>query len=283
MESNAITDITTCIRKNLFISIKATRDVYEGEVLEMKHVKDDEGHLLWIDMTLRTAKASKQITLSKNLAEAISGVNIGDVLYVEPNVGLVKRLGRSETRADEYDLEGDRYVQLTKSAVHNVKEKDILLSLHDLDYAFNRYSDDITLFTRARVDEIVSSYVHMGIGKYTESILWFTEADKLSTADLSALCKLSDQFSSLKIVVTVSSRMNQSLFTDLFFITKMCECENVVDLIEYFLKRKLENELRNTISEIATFSNYSSILKVLKFSNTVQEFSRFYALHAATK
>ncbi|KAM0680096.1 RuvB ATP-dependent DNA helicase pontin [Glugoides intestinalis] len=283
VESCIVTDITACIRKNVFISIRATRDVYEGEVLEMKHVKDEEGQLLWIEMTLRTAKASKQITLSKNLAAAISGVNIGDVMYVEPNVGLVKRLGRSETQVDEYDLEGDRYVQLTKSAVHNVKEKDIVLSLHDLDYAFNRYCDDITLFTRTRVDEIVNSYITMGIGKYTESILWLMQAEKLSAADMSVLCQLSDQFTSLKIAACVASRVSHPLFNDFFFITKMSECENVVDLIEYFLKRKLGNELRSVISEIATFNNYSSVLEVLKFSNTAQEFASFYNMHTATK
>ena len=60
---------------------------------------------------------------------------MGDVIYVEANNGAVKRVGRSDTFATEYDLEADEFVPVPKGDVH--KKKDIVqdVTLYDLDMA----------------------------------------------------------------------------------------------------------------------------------------------------
>lgn len=40
-------------------------------------------------------------------------VNIGDVIYVEANSGSVKRVGRSDAYATEFDLEAEEYVPVS--------------------------------------------------------------------------------------------------------------------------------------------------------------------------
>ena len=47
---------------------------------------------------------------------------MGDVIYIEANSGAVKRQGRSDTFATEYDLEAEEYVPLPKGDVHKKKE-----------------------------------------------------------------------------------------------------------------------------------------------------------------
>lgn len=47
---------------------------------------------------------------------------MGDVIYIESNSGAVKRVGRSDAFATEFDLEAEEYVPLPKGEVHKKKE-----------------------------------------------------------------------------------------------------------------------------------------------------------------
>lgn len=49
-------------------------------------------------------------------------VVVGDVIYIEANSGAVKRVGRSDAFASEFDLEAEEYVPLPKGEVHKKKE-----------------------------------------------------------------------------------------------------------------------------------------------------------------
>lgn len=41
-------------------------------------------------------------------------LQVGDVIYIEANSGAVKRVGRSDAHATEFDLEAEEYVPLPK-------------------------------------------------------------------------------------------------------------------------------------------------------------------------
>lgn len=64
----------------------------------------------------------------------------GDVIYIEASSGAVKRCGRCDTHATEYDLEAEEYVPLPKGDVHKRKEIVQDVTLHDLDSANARPS-----------------------------------------------------------------------------------------------------------------------------------------------
>ena len=49
-------------------------------------------------------------------------VAMGDVIYIEANSGAVKRVGRCDAFATEYDLEAEEYVPIPKGEVHKKKE-----------------------------------------------------------------------------------------------------------------------------------------------------------------
>ena len=49
-------------------------------------------------------------------------MSVGDVIYIEANSGAVKRVGRSDAFASEFDLEAEEYVPLPKGDVHKRKE-----------------------------------------------------------------------------------------------------------------------------------------------------------------
>ena len=52
---------------------------------------------------------------------------------MEANSGAVKRVGRSDAYATEFDLEADEYVPMPKGDVHKKKEIVQDVTLHDLD------------------------------------------------------------------------------------------------------------------------------------------------------
>jgi len=55
------------------------------------------------------------------------------MIYIEANNGAVKRVGRSDVYASEFDLEADEYVPVPKGDVHKKKEIVQDVTLHDLD------------------------------------------------------------------------------------------------------------------------------------------------------
>lgn len=56
---------------------------------------------------MKTAKGTKQLKLDPTIYESLQKekVETGDVIYIEANSGAVKRQGRSDSYATEYDLE----------------------------------------------------------------------------------------------------------------------------------------------------------------------------------
>merc|ERR1712091_739460 len=80
---------------------------------------------------------AKQLRLDPSIYEQMQKekVAVGDVIYVEGSTGAVKRVGRSDAYATEFDLEAEEYVPLPKGDVHKKKEIVQDITLHDLDSA----------------------------------------------------------------------------------------------------------------------------------------------------
>ncbi len=62
-------------------------------------------------------------------------MRVGDVIYIESNSGSVKRVGRCDAYAAEFDLEAEEYVPLPKGDAHKKREVIQDVTLHDLDMA----------------------------------------------------------------------------------------------------------------------------------------------------
>lgn len=88
-------------------------------------------------ITLKTSKGTKQLKLDPSIYENMQKekVQVGDVIYIEASSGNVKRVGRCDAYATEFDLEAEEYVPLPKGDVHKKKEIVQDVTLHDLDIA----------------------------------------------------------------------------------------------------------------------------------------------------
>lgn len=130
-------------RRAIGLRIKETKEVYEGEVTELTPVETENpmgGYgktVSHVVLGLKTSKGTKQLKLDPSIYESLQKekVETGDVIYIEANSGAVKRQGRSDNFATEFDLEAEEYVPLPKGDVHKKKEVIQDVTLHDLDVA----------------------------------------------------------------------------------------------------------------------------------------------------
>nr|XP_020138862.1 LOW QUALITY PROTEIN: ruvB-like 1 [Microcebus murinus] len=130
-------------RRAIGLRIKETKEVYEGEVTELTPCETENpmgGYgktISHVIIGLKTAKGTKQLKLDPSIFESLQKerVEAGDVIYIEANSGAVKRQGRCDTYATEFDLEAEEYVPLPKGDVHKKKEIIQDVTLHDLDVA----------------------------------------------------------------------------------------------------------------------------------------------------
>jgi RuvB-like protein 1 (pontin 52) len=147
---------------------------------------------------LKTAKGSKQLKLDPSIYEALQKekVEVGDVIYIEANSGAVKRQGRSDGYATEFDLEAEEYVPLPKGEVHKKKEVVQDVTLHDLDAAnakpqggqdvlsmmgqlLKPKKTEITDKLRREINKVVDKYIDQGIAELVPGVLFIDEIHML--------------------------------------------------------------------------------------------------------
>ncbi|CAN0450222.1 unnamed protein product, partial [Ectocarpus sp. 12 AP-2014] len=136
--------------------------------------------------------------LDPSIYEALQkeGVAVGDGVYVEANSGAVKRVGRSDAYATEFDLEAEEYVPLPKGEVHKKKEIVQDVTLHDLDVANARpqggqdvlsmmgqlmkpKKTEITEKLRTEINKVVNRYIDQGVAELVPGVLFVDEVHML--------------------------------------------------------------------------------------------------------
>merc|ERR1712147_142743 len=141
---------------------------------------------------------SKTLKLAPQIYESLSKekVSVGDVIYVEASSGAVKRVGRSDSYATEYDLEADEYVPVPKGDVHKKKEIVQDVSLHDLDMAnakpqsgqdlmsimgsvMKPRKTEVTEKLRLEINKVVNRYIDQGIAELVPGVLFIDEVHML--------------------------------------------------------------------------------------------------------
>lgn len=191
-------------RRAIGLRIKEVKEVYEGEVTEITPVESENpfgGYgktISHVIVGLKTVKGTKQLKLDPSIYESIQKekAQVGDVIYIEANTGAVKRQGRCDTYATEYDLEAEEYVPLPKGDVHKKKEVVQDVTLHDLDVANARpqggqdimsmmgqlikpKKTEITDKLRKEINKVVNKYIDQGVAELVPGVLFIDEVHML--------------------------------------------------------------------------------------------------------
>lgn len=191
-------------RRAIGLRIKEVKEVYEGEVTEMTPTETESSYggygktVSHVVIGLRTVKGTKQLKLDPSIYETLQKekVEVGDVIYIEANSGSVKRQGRCDAYATEYDLETEEYVPLPKGEVHKKKEVVQDVTLHDLDVANARpqggqdilsimgsmikpKKTEITDKLRREINKVVNKYIDQGVAELVPGVLFIDEVHML--------------------------------------------------------------------------------------------------------
>jgi RuvB-like protein 1 (pontin 52) len=191
-------------RRAIGLRIKESKEVYEGEVTELTPEETENplgGYgktISHVIVGLKTTKGAKQLRLDPSIYEALQKekVAVGDVIYIEATNGSVKRVGRSDAYATEYDLEAEEYVPVPKGDVHKKKELVQDVTLHDLDVANARpqggqdimsmmgqmmkpKKTEITEKLRTEINKVVNRYIDQGVAELVPGVLFVDEVHML--------------------------------------------------------------------------------------------------------
>lgn len=228
-------------RRAIGLRIKESKEVYEGEVTELS-AEETENPLGGYGRTishviigLKTTKGTKQLRLDASIYEALQKerITVGDVIYIEANSGAVKRVGRSDTYAAEYDLEADEYVPLPKGDVHKKKEIVQDVTLHDLDVANARpqggggsdllsvmgqlvkpKKTEITEKLRTEINRVVNRYIDQGVAELVPGVLFIDEVHMLDIECFTYLNRALE--SSLSPIVIFATNRGVCTYVDEF-------------------------------------------------------------------
>ncbi|CAD27111.1 DNA helicase domain [Encephalitozoon cuniculi GB-M1] len=202
------------LRRSILVRMRELKDVYEGEVVELRIVDEENPlssypkRIKEMFVILKTSKESKKLKLAPSLYEQIDKQRIvnGDVVYIEVNSGVIKKLGRSEAHMNDFDLEADTYVPIPKGEVLKRKEVMQSVTLHDLDMANARPSGqdmlslvfrilsprktEITERLRGDVNRMVNGYLENGNAEIVPGVLFIDEVHMLDVECFTFLHKV---------------------------------------------------------------------------------------------
>ena len=220
-------------RKSIGLRISERKEVYEGEVtaLTAQETEDPLAATTYgrtishVVLTLKTTKGTQTLKLDPVMYDSLQTekVVVGDVIYIEANSGTVKRVGRSDSFATEFDLEAEEYVALPKGDVHKQKTVVQDVTLHDLDVANaqpvtgakkdvaslinqisgKRAKTEITDKLRTEINKLVADYCKQGIAELVPAILFIDEVHMLDLECFSYLNQaLESPFSPIVVLAT---------------------------------------------------------------------------------
>ena len=109
LEMNKTEALTQAFRKSIGVRIREETEIIEGEVVEVQIDRPASGTGAKIGkVTLKTTEMETIYDLGTKMIESVikEKVQAGDVITIDKATGKITKLGRSFTRARDYDATG---------------------------------------------------------------------------------------------------------------------------------------------------------------------------------
>lgn len=144
--------LTQAFRKSIGIRIKEEAEIIEGEVVEVQIDRPATGTGAKVGkLTLKTTEMETVYDLGTKMIESVTKEKIqaGDVVTIDKATGKVSKLGRSFTRARDYDAMGaqTKFVQCPEGELQKRKEVVHTVTLHEIDVINSRTQGFLALFS----------------------------------------------------------------------------------------------------------------------------------------
>jgi len=152
LEMSKTEALTQAFRKSIGIRIKEETEMIEGEVVEIQIDRPATGQGSKSGkLTLKTTDMETIYDLGVKMIESLTKekVQAGDIITIDKATGKISRLGRSFTRARDYDAMGSqtKFVQCPEGELQKRKEVVHTVSLHEIDVINSRSQGFLALFS----------------------------------------------------------------------------------------------------------------------------------------
>eukprot|EP00116_Pleurobrachia_bachei_P010088 sb/3470350/ len=152
LEMSKTEALTQAFRKSIGIRIKEESEMIEGEVVEIQIDRPATGTGQKVGkLTLKTTEMETIYDLGAKMIESLTKekVQAGDVITIDKASGKISKLGRSFTRARDYDAMGPqtKFVQCPEGELQKRKEVVHTVTLHEIDVINSRQQGFLALFS----------------------------------------------------------------------------------------------------------------------------------------
>ncbi|EEB07911.2 AAA family ATPase Rvb2 [Schizosaccharomyces japonicus yFS275] len=207
------------LRKSIGVRIKEDTEIIEGEVVEIQIDRSITGGNKQGKLTIRTTDMETVYDLGNKMIDSLTKEKVlaGDVISIDKSTGRITKLGRSFTRARDYDAMGadTRFVQCPQGELQKRKEVVHTVSLHDIDVINSRTQGFLALFAgdtgeikqevREQINTKVAEWREEGKAEICPGVLFIDEVHMLDIESFSFLNRaLEDELA--PIVIMASNR-----------------------------------------------------------------------------
>ncbi|KAG1650011.1 RuvB-like 2 [Nymphon striatum] len=152
LEMSKTESLTQAFRKSIGVRIKEETEIIEGEVVELQVGRPATGTGQKVGkLTLKTTEMETVYDLGNKMIECLTKekVQSGDIITIDKATGKITKLGRSFTRARDYDAMGPqtKFVQCPEGELQKRKEVVHTVTLHEIDVINSRTQGFLALFS----------------------------------------------------------------------------------------------------------------------------------------
>jgi len=167
--------LTQAFRKSIGIRIKEETEIIEGEVVEVQVDRPATTTGAKVGkLTLKTTEMETIYDLGTKMIESLTKekVQAGDVITIDKATGKISKLGRSFTRARDYDAMGPqtKFVQCPEGELQKRKEVVHTVTLHEIDVINSRTQGFLALFSgdTGEIKTEVREQINMKVAEWRE-------------------------------------------------------------------------------------------------------------------
>jgi len=210
--------LTQAFRKIIGVRIREETEIIEGEVVEVQIDRPASGSGAKVGkLTLKTTEMETIYDLGTKMIECVvkEKVQAGDVVTIDKATGKITKLGRSFTRARDYDATGanTRFVQCPEGELQKRKEVVHTVTLHEIDVINSRTQGFLALFSgdtgeikpevRDQINAKVSEWREEGKAEIGPGVLFIDEVHMLDIECFSFLNRaLEDDMAPIVVMAT---------------------------------------------------------------------------------
>ncbi|QRG39306.1 RuvB-like helicase 2 [Candidozyma auris] len=209
--------LTQAFRKSIGIRIKEETEIIEGEVVEIQIDRSITGGHKQGKLTIKTTDMETIYELGNKMIEGLTKEKVlaGDVISIDKASGKITKLGKSFTRARDYDAMGPetKFVQCPEGELQKRKEAVHTVSLHEIDVINSRQQGFLALFSgdtgeirsevRDQINTKVAEWKEEGKAEIVPGVLFIDEVHMLDIESFSFINRaLEDDFAPIVVMAT---------------------------------------------------------------------------------